>query len=153
MTAELAEQLKDFPLYSQDGKQKDATCVCVFEIGLIRWYVLEGQPEGDDFTLFSIAVGMAETEYGYASVKEMEGITVDGSQYGLGMLNISGYRTSCQGFTTNSNEKTLQARVKRSSLQLCRLQLNIMKRRSFRLFLFFCRAHIFLLSFLSYLSI
>ena len=70
MTAELAEQLKDFPLYSQDGKQKDATCVCVFEIGLIRWYVLEGQPEGDDFTLFSIAVGMAETEYGYASVKE-----------------------------------------------------------------------------------
>ena len=36
MTAELAEQLKDFPLYSQDGKQKDAICVCVFEIGLIR---------------------------------------------------------------------------------------------------------------------
>jgi len=88
MTAELAEQLKDFPLYSQDGKQKDTTCVCVFEIGLIRWYVLEGQPEGDDFTLFSIVVGMAETEYGYASVKEMEGITVDGSRYGLGMLSI-----------------------------------------------------------------
>lgn len=88
MTAELAEQLKNFPLYSQDGKQKDATCVCVFEIGLIRWYVLEGQPEGDDFTLFCIVVGMAETEYGYASVKEMEGITVDGSRYGLGMLSI-----------------------------------------------------------------
>lgn len=85
MTAELAEQLKNFPLYSQDGKQKDATCVCVFEIGLIRWYVLEGQPEGDDFTLFSIIVGMAETEYGYASVKEMGGITVDGSRYGLGL--------------------------------------------------------------------
>ncbi|EGQ11851.1 hypothetical protein HMPREF9136_2610 [Prevotella dentalis DSM 3688] len=88
MTAELAEQLKNFPLYSQDGRQKDATCVCVFEIGLIRWYVLEGQPEGDDFTLFCIVVGMAETEYGYASVKEMEGITVDGSRYGLGMLSI-----------------------------------------------------------------
>lgn len=88
MTAELAEQLKDFPLYSQDRKQKDATCVCVFEIGLIRWYVLEGQPEGDDFTLFSIVVGMAETEYGYASVKEMEGIMVDGSRYGLGTLRI-----------------------------------------------------------------
>ena len=42
MTAKLAEQLKDFPLYSQDGKQKDATCACVFEFGLIRWYVLEG---------------------------------------------------------------------------------------------------------------
>lgn len=88
MTAKLAEQLKNFPLYSQDGKQKDATCVCVFEIGLIRWYVLEGQPEDDDFTLFSIVVGMAETEYGYASVKEMEDIKVDGSRYGLGMLSI-----------------------------------------------------------------
>ena len=88
MTAELAEQLKNFPLYSQDGRKKDAICVCVFEIGLIRWYVLEGQPEGDDFTLFSIVVGMAETEYGYASVKEMEGITVDGSRYGLGLLSI-----------------------------------------------------------------
>ena len=88
MTAELAEQLKNFPLYSQDGKRKDATCVCVFEIGLIRWYVLEGQPEGDDFTLFSIVVGMAETEYGYASVKEMEDIKMDGSRYGLGMLSI-----------------------------------------------------------------
>ena len=88
MTAKLAEQLKDFPLYSQDGKQKDDTCVCVFEIGLIRWYVLEGQPEDDDFTLFSIVVGMAETEYGYASVKEMEDIKMDGSRYGLGMLSI-----------------------------------------------------------------
>ena len=87
MTAKPAEQQKDFPLYFQDGKQKDATCVCVFEIGLIRWYVLEGQPD-DDFTLFSIVVGMAETEYGYASVKEMEDIKVDGSRYGLGMLSI-----------------------------------------------------------------
>jgi hypothetical protein len=88
MTAKLAEQLKDFPLYSQDGKQKDDTCVCVFEFGLIRWYVLEGQPEGNDFTLFCIVVGIAETEYGYASVREMEGIKVAGSRYGLDMLSI-----------------------------------------------------------------
>ena len=88
MTAKLAEQLKDFPLYSQDGKQKNATCVCVFEFGLIRWYVLEGQPEGNDFTLFCIVVGIAETEYDYASVKEMEGIKVAGSRYGLDMLSI-----------------------------------------------------------------
>lgn len=88
MTAKLAEQLKDFPLYSQDGKQKNATCVCVFEFGLIRWYVLEGQPKGNDFTLFCIVVGIAETEYGYASVREMEGIKMAGSRYGLGMLSI-----------------------------------------------------------------
>lgn len=88
MTAKLAEQLKDFPLYPQDGKQKDDTCVCVFEFGHIRWYVLEGQPKGNDFTLFCIVVGIAETEYGYASVKEMEGIKVAGSRYGLDMLSI-----------------------------------------------------------------
>ncbi len=31
----------------------------------------------NDFTLFSIVVGLADTEYGYASIKEMEGISVD----------------------------------------------------------------------------
>ena len=38
---------------------------------------IEGQPEGNDFTLFSIVVGLADTEYGYASIKEMESISVD----------------------------------------------------------------------------
>lgn len=77
ITPQLAEQLKQYPLYSQDGKKKDAICLCVFFIGKVRWYVLEGQPEGDDFTLFSIVVGLADTEYGYASIKEMESISVD----------------------------------------------------------------------------
>ena len=77
ISAELTETLKNYPLYSQDGKEKDATCVCVFYIGGIRWYVLEGQPEGNDFTIFSVVVGMQETEYGYASLKEMESIEVN----------------------------------------------------------------------------
>ena len=71
------EQFKQYPLYSQDGKKKEAICLCVFFIGKIRWYVLEGQPEGDDFTLFSIVVGLADTEYGYVFIKEMESISVD----------------------------------------------------------------------------
>lgn len=77
ITPQLAEQFKQYPLYSQDGKKKDAICQCVFFIGKVRWYVLEGQPEGNDFTLFSIVVGLADTEYGYASIKEMESISVD----------------------------------------------------------------------------
>lgn len=76
ITPKLAEQLKQYPLYSQDGK-KDAICLCVFFLGNLRWYVLEGQPEGDDFTLFAIVVGFAETEYGYASIKEMESINLE----------------------------------------------------------------------------
>src|SRR5574344_1742153 len=76
MTDELAEALKQYPLYSQDNRGKDAICTAVFYIGRIRWYVLEGQPEGDDFSLFTIVVGMDYTEYGYASIKEMESIEV-----------------------------------------------------------------------------
>lgn len=45
ITPQLAEQLKQYPLYSQDGKKKDAICQCVFFIGKVRWYVLEGQPK------------------------------------------------------------------------------------------------------------
>ncbi|KKB45490.1 Protein of unknown function [Bacteroides ovatus] len=76
ITPELAETLTKYPLYSQDSKKKDAICICVFFIGRVRWYVLEGQPEGDDFTLFTIVVGMNETEYGYASINEMEAIEI-----------------------------------------------------------------------------
>ena len=49
---ELQAKLENNPLYSQDGKKKDAKCIAVFLIGNIRWYVLEGQPEGTDFILY-----------------------------------------------------------------------------------------------------
>ena len=60
-------------------------CVAVFHIGRIRWFVLEGGSEGSDYTLFCIACGMAETEYGYASEREMEAIEVDGGKFGIPM--------------------------------------------------------------------
>ena len=60
MTAELREALSDYPLYSQDAKGKDALCIAVFHLGNIRWYIMEGQPEGDDFTLYGIVVGLQE---------------------------------------------------------------------------------------------
>lgn len=56
ITPQLAELFKLYPLYSQDGKKKDAICQCVFFIGKVRWYVLEGQPEGNDFTLFYVYI-------------------------------------------------------------------------------------------------
>ena len=46
ITPVLEEILKSYPLYSQDGKGKDAVCVAIFFIGHVRWFVLEGQPEG-----------------------------------------------------------------------------------------------------------
>ena len=38
ITPQLAEQFKQYPLYSQDGKKKDAICLCVFFIGNIHDY-------------------------------------------------------------------------------------------------------------------
>jgi len=74
ITPVLEEILKSYPLYSQDGKGKDAVCVAIFFIG---------QPEGNDTTLFTIVCGLHETEYGYTSVNEMESVKVDGSKYGV----------------------------------------------------------------------
>ena len=85
ITPELEKRLTEYPLGSQDGKGKNAMCVAVFHIGRIRWYVLEGGREGSDYTIFCIACGMAETEYGYASVREMEAIEEDGGKFGIPM--------------------------------------------------------------------
>ena len=88
ITPELAEVLGSSPLYSQDAKKKDAVCLALFSLGNIRWYIMEGQQEGNDFTLYGIVAGLHETEYGYLSANEMESITYDASQYGLGTLQI-----------------------------------------------------------------
>ena len=52
LTPKFEEAIKDYPLYSQDGKARDAVCVAIFTIGNIRWFVLEGGKEGDDTILF-----------------------------------------------------------------------------------------------------
>lgn len=87
-TPELEEALKNYPLYSQDDKQCDAVCNAVFSIGNIRWYILEGEKEGSDYTLFCIVVGMPVTEYGYVSLGELADISIDASSYGLGMVTV-----------------------------------------------------------------
>lgn len=43
ITPDLEKSMKDYPLYSQDSKKKDALCIAVFFIGNARWYILEGQ--------------------------------------------------------------------------------------------------------------
>ena len=72
ITPELTEALSSYPLYSQDAKKKDAMCIAVFYLGNIRWYIMEGQQEGNDFTLYGIVAGLQETEYGYQSATEMQ---------------------------------------------------------------------------------
>ena len=71
MTTQLAEALEGYPLYSQDGKGKEAVCRAVFALGPVRWFILEGNREDDDVILFGIVVGLMEDEYGYISLNEL----------------------------------------------------------------------------------
>lgn len=88
VTDRLEQALKDYPLYSQDNKKKDAICNTIMCIGNARWYILEGQQEGNDFTFYGIVVGLTATEYGYFSANEMADIIIDASKCGLGHLQI-----------------------------------------------------------------
>lgn len=72
ITPELEKAMQDYPLYSQNTKKKDAVCIAVFFIGNARWYILERQRENDDFVLFGIVVGLAETEYSYISAMKWQ---------------------------------------------------------------------------------
>ncbi len=84
LTPELEEALKDFPLYSQDDKKGEAICCAIFVIGCVRWFIIEGEREGNDLTMFGIVIGLMEDEYGYVSLNEMSGIEIDLAKRGLG---------------------------------------------------------------------
>ena len=85
LTSELLEALASYPLYSQEHKKvSDLFAVALLHIGNIRWYILEGNAEGDRFTFFSLVCGMADCpELGYTDAGELASISVDASRYGL----------------------------------------------------------------------
>ena len=85
LTSELLEALASYPLYSQEHKKvSDLQAVALFHIGNIRWYIMEGNAEGDRFTFFTRVCGMSEdAELGYTDAGELAGIAVDASRYGL----------------------------------------------------------------------
>ena len=62
----------------------DLFAVALFHIGNIRWYILEGNPEGYRFTFFTLVCGLADCpELGYTDAGELASISVDASRYGL----------------------------------------------------------------------
>ena len=85
LTSELLEALASYPLYSQEHKKvSDMQAVALFHIGNIRWYILEGNAEGDRFTFFTLVCGLADCpELGYTDAGELASIVVDASRYGL----------------------------------------------------------------------
>ena len=85
LTSEILEALANYPLYSQEHKKvSDLYAVALFHISNIRWYILEGNAEGDRFTFFSLVCGMSDCpELGYTDAGELASIAVDASRYGL----------------------------------------------------------------------
>ena len=85
LTPELLEALANYPLYSQEHtKVCDMQAVALFHIGNIRWYILEGNAEGDRFTFFTLVCGMSDCpELGYTDAGELASIAVDASRYGM----------------------------------------------------------------------
>ena len=85
LTPELLEALANYPLCSQENRKVcDLFAVALLHIGNIRWYILEGNAEGDRFTFFTLVCGMSDcTELGYTDAGELAGIAVDASRYGM----------------------------------------------------------------------
>lgn len=88
LTPQLEEALKGFPLYSQDGKGKEAICIAIFAIGSTRWFILEGESEDGDTILFGIVIGLMEDEYGYISLNELSEVELDLAAQGFGKLQV-----------------------------------------------------------------
>lgn len=84
LTPELLEALSNYPLYAQETTDiPSMKAVAAFAIGNIRWYILEGNAEGDTFTFFGLVCGMSETpELGYINADELASIVLDGEKYG-----------------------------------------------------------------------
>ena len=91
LTPELLEALANYPLYSQENKKVcDLQAVALLRIGNIRWYILEGNAEGDRFTFFTLVCGMSDcTELGYTDAGELAGISVDASRYGMPGITLT----------------------------------------------------------------
>lgn len=81
VTKELERTFAKYPLYSQDGKGKEAKVLAKFFLQSFTWYVLEYDGEDTFFGIVFSDNGL-EGEYGYFSRNELE--TLRG-MWGLGV--------------------------------------------------------------------
>ena len=82
-TEEIKKQLEKYPLYSQDGKKKEAVAVVKLFLpqGAWTWYVMEANLETGE--LYGIVVSSSdEVEYGYFTIRQLESVR---TRLGLGI--------------------------------------------------------------------
>lgn len=86
ITKKIENELKKYPLYSQDSKGKEAVAICKFFLQGFTWYVLEAQKNGNDYEFFGIVDGL-EKKYGYFTLSQLQslrgrwGLTVERDMY------------------------------------------------------------------------
>ena len=72
----IAEELRARlpPLYSQESEDNPMIYAKLHLPGTgWAWYVMEGETEGEEYLLFGFVVGL-ESEFGYFSLSELEGV-------------------------------------------------------------------------------
>lgn len=67
----ISGSLERFSALLPERQGKEAVCRAVFILGSARWFILEGEAEGNDTILFGIVIGLMEDEYGYISLNEL----------------------------------------------------------------------------------
>lgn len=80
MSKLLNEELRNaLPKLREQEGAADPTVLAkfFFSASAWTWFVIEGQPEGDDFTFFGYVIGF-EAEFGYFSLRELEEVNVKG---------------------------------------------------------------------------
>lgn len=84
ITKEIEKQLVKYPLYSQDGKGKNAKILVKFFLTCsdFTYYVLEAQKVANDYEFFGISYLNGCAEYGYTTLSELQSIR---NRFGLGV--------------------------------------------------------------------
>ena len=82
MTAELEKEFEKYPLYSQDGKGKEATVVVKYfnPCGKGTWLIIEAEKQDDGDWLLYGYCNLFEWEWGYLWLSELESVELP---YGL----------------------------------------------------------------------
>ena len=88
VTKKIEKRLRQYPLYSQEGKGKRALCLAKFFLcsGAWTWYILEA--DVDEGMAYGVIInGNGEGEYGYINLAELQdlstkmGLTVERDLY------------------------------------------------------------------------
>ena len=84
MTKKLENAFKKFPLYSQDGKGKDAKVIAhYFSLTGADWFITEANKlDNGDFEMFGYCV-ISNGEFGYVMLSQLEelGIMIERDMY------------------------------------------------------------------------